>query len=464
MLPEILKNAKSVCINSVKIMPGDVFVAIKGTKFDGNDFIPNVIDVAEYIVTDKPLTKELYKYNDKVILVESSKLALHYLIEKIYPNIPHHLIAVTGTNGKSSTVCYIRQILHHLGIKAASIGTFGTQKDNDETITSSLTTPDNLTLFQTLNILASDGYNYGAIETSSHGIVQDRLNGLKFKAAGFTSFSQDHLDYHDNMEDYFNSKCKLFEDYLTDDALVVVSMQVFANYPIAEKLKNINYLVIERDIKILELISNLDKQKIKFEYLGEQYSFETNIIGRFQIDNMLIAIFLIHHLGFALNQIVKVIPSVIEAAGRLQKINNQEGFNIFVDYAHTPDALLFVLKELKSLTSGKLFVVFGCGGDRDRSKRKVMGEIAYEYADGVIITDDNPRSEDAASIRREIIQNFSEFIEIASRKSAIEHAISLLKKGDTLIVAGKGHEDYQLIKGEKIYFNDIEVIKSCLKN
>ena len=338
------------------------------------------------------------------------------------------------------------------------------QKDNDETITASLTTPDNLTLFQTLNMLASDCYNYCAIETSSHGIVQDRLNGLKFKAAGFTSFSQDHLDYHDNMEDYFNSKCKLFEDYLTDDALVVISMQVFANYPIAEKLKNINYLVIERDIKILELKSSLDKQKITFEYLGEQYSFETNIIGRFQIDNMLVAIFLVHHLGFALNQIVKVMPRVIEAAGRLQKINNQEGFNIFVDYAHTPDALRFVLKELKSLTSGKLFVVFGCGGDRDRSKRKIMGEIAYEYADGVIITDDNPRSEDAASIRKEIIQNFSEFIEIASRKSAIEHAIILLKKGDTLIVAGKGHENYQVIKSEKIYFNDIEVIKSCLKN
>jgi UDP-N-acetylmuramoyl-L-alanyl-D-glutamate--2,6-diaminopimelate ligase len=266
------------------------------------------------------------------------------------------------------------------------------------------------------------------------------------------------------MHEYFDAKCKLFSDYLKPNALIVVSSQVFDNYPIEKKLKDLNYLVIGKDVKIIQLIASLDKQMIEFEYLGKTYFFKTAIIGRFQIDNILIAAFLVSHFGINLSDIVQILPKLIEVPGRLEKIKTSDNLNIFVDYAHTPQALQFVLTELKSLSNGRLLVLFGCGGNRDQSKRKLMGQIAATYADDVIITDDNPRLEDPALIRKEIIQDFTNFIEIADRKKAIEYAISLLNAGDILLVAGKGHENYQLIKNEKFYFSDVEVIKSCLKH
>jgi UDP-N-acetylmuramoyl-L-alanyl-D-glutamate--2,6-diaminopimelate ligase len=266
------------------------------------------------------------------------------------------------------------------------------------------------------------------------------------------------------MQEYFDAKCKLFSDYLKPNALIVLSSQVFDNYPIEKKLKNLNYLVIGKDVKIIQLIAGLDKQIIEFEYLRKNYFFETTIIGRFQIDNILIAAFLVSHFGINLSDIVQILPKLIEVPGRLEKIKTLYNLNIFVDYAHTPQALQFVLTELKSLSNGRLLVLFGCGGNRDKSKRKLMGQIASRYADDLIITDDNPRLEDPALIRKEIIQDFTNFIEIADRKKAIEYAISLLNAGDILLVAGKGHENYQLIKNEKIYFSDVEVIKSCLKH
>jgi UDP-N-acetylmuramoyl-L-alanyl-D-glutamate--2,6-diaminopimelate ligase len=321
-----------------------------------------------------------------------------------------------------------------------------------------------------MNALAINGVDYVAMEASSHGLDQKRMHSIKVKAAAFTSFGHDHLDYHKNMREYLDAKLILFEDNLIDGGLAIINSDIENLDYIIKRLESssINYITIGSSgnvvINIVE--SSLKGQQIEFTYKNKKYRFFTEILGGFQASNIIIAALLVESCGFDFEKIVNLLPRLIPVQGRLQRITAPSySFQVFVDYAHTPDSLDKSLKELEALKkpNSKLFVVFGCGGNRDKTKRPEMGKIAKEIADIVIVTDDNPRFEDPAIIRKEIIAEVPEAIEIGDRAKAINHAIKSMQEGDILLIAGKGHEDYQLVAGQKIDFSDAETAFGALK-
>ena len=310
-----------------------------------------------------------------------------------------------------------------------------------------------------------------AFEASSHGLHQKRMGNIKVKSAAFTSFSQDHLDYHQTMENYLHAKLDLFLNNLEKDGDAVINMEI-DNFQYVQKFledNNISYTTVggNGDIHIISNDQNINHQNIMFKFQDKIYEFQTEIIGSFQAINLLIAAKVVYNLAINFEQIVSVLPNIQSVCGRLQRITHKDDkYHIFVDYAHTPDALQRSLTELKKLKNiaGKLYVVFGCGGDRDKSKRPIMGKIASEIADKVIITDDNPRNENAAKIRNEIFSGSRVGDLIDDRKKAIIDTVNILKEHDILLIAGKGHEDYQIIGTEIIKFSDIEIAQYALNN
>jgi UDP-N-acetylmuramoyl-L-alanyl-D-glutamate--2,6-diaminopimelate ligase len=463
-----------LCCDSRKIRPGDAFVAISGESYDGNNFINVAIESgAEVVITDN-LTIASGNFNNKIIYVENARIALSVLAGIFHPKLPEYLIAVTGTNGKTSIVAYCRQLYTLLNQRAASIGTIGIECDFIEQKLYSqqnLTTPDPLTFRSALHNLATNNINYVAFEASSHGLDQERLYGIKVNVAAFSSFSQDHLDYHKTMDSYLEAKLKLFKSNLLADSIAVISSEVEQLDYIKDFLaqNNVNFLTIgaRGDVLINPIRSSMMGQEVNFTYKGTKYNFSTEIIGGFQSSNLLIAAFLVHKTGFTLEEVVAQLPKVKAVLGRLERVtSNKHSFHIFVDYAHTPDALKNSLNELRKIksTNGKLKVLFGCGGNRDNSKRGLMGAIASKLADEVIITDDNPRKENPGQIRREILQTAQGAIEIPGRQEAITKVISELQRDDILLIAGKGHENYQIIGDNIIEFNDASIAKKVLEN
>lgn len=465
-------NITGVALDSRKIKSGDAFFAITGDNCDGNEYIDDAFkNGASFVFTDNPL-----KQGKNIEYIADIRMGLAIAAGLIYREMPENLVAVTGTNGKSSVVSYVHQILSKLNQTSASIGTLGiesTEKILDGSFNnkdSVLTTADPVTFRKILSLLNDVGVKNVAFEASSHGLFQRRLGEVKVKSAAFTSFSQDHLEYHKTMDGYLRAKLILFTENLEVGGEAVINSEIMFFDFIKSFLleKNVPFCTVgsNGDVKIKKNKQSLEEQLIAFEYKGQKYEFKTNIVGSFQAINLLISAKLVNNLGLDFDKIVEKLPEVEAVPGRLQRITNVDSeYQVFVDYAHTPDALQKSLEELKKIKkkSGDLYVVFGCGGNRDALKRPVMGKIASDIADKVVITDDNPRTEDPRKIRGEIAEAAVEAEEIADRKSAIVDTIVKLRKDDVILIAGKGHEDYQIIGKEKFKFSDIEIAKKAIQ-
>lgn len=461
-----MKNYRTnnVEIDSRKVKKGDVFVALKGSNVDGHEYIDKAIEngASTIILEDRNRIKDDYKNRINYVVVENSKLALYELLKREY-NQPNNIIAVTGTNGKTSVVNFFVQILDKLNVDSASIGTIGIVDNKgklaDLEQIENLTTPDPITLHHLLDQIADDGIKNVALEASSHGLEQGRLGGVKIKSAAFTSFSQDHLDYHKNMDDYFKAKMILFENLLPEGEKAVLNADIREYSQICEICKKRNQQILsygrKGDFIKINSIYYDNGLCARYEILGHKYELKTKLLGEFQLYNLFAAAGLVYSLGYDIGEITNSLNYVHSIKGRMERVGNSE---VFVDYAHTPDALEKALREMKSHLEGRLIVVFGCGGDRDTTKRPLMGEIAAKTADKVIITDDNPRTEDPKKIRNDIMKAATNAVEIFPREKAIEYAIEYMNVGDRLLVAGKGHENYQIIGNVKHHFDDVEVI------
>lgn len=380
------------------------------------------------------------------------------LASKLYNIRPKFLVGVTGTNGKSSTVDYIRQLSTLFNLKAASLGTLGLigyQYD-----TQGMTTNDYITSRKIIHNLGSENFDVLAMEVSSHGIAMNRLKDLRFDFGAFTSLSQDHLDYHHTLEEYIRVKSLFFgyseQHFINECILPQILPQL--SQPIPSNTVTIGES-INADARIIDIVSDVRGQSVQFIYHNQLYNFFTKILCKFQITNLLHASLILHKMcGADLRDICNKILLLTPTRGRMERVGHPD-YNIFVDYAHNPQSLELVLRSMRSILPpyGELWVVFGCGGDRDRGKRAVMGHIAYSYAHKVVITDDNPRSEKPCDIRKEIAAN-RQFIDIADRAEAIRYALRQIKPNDILVIAGKGHEKIQIIGKNAIYFSDQDIV------
>lgn len=408
-------------------------------------------------------------WNDKgsgieIISVDNARLIYSQICSQLYPKQPSTIAAVTGTNGKSSVVHMVYQLWKYLGLNAASLGTLGLQcnKKLDLKIPA-LTTLDALSFHKIMNDLGQQNINYLAFEASSHGLDQYRCHQAKLSAAGFTNLTQDHLDYHKNMDEYFAAKTKLFTEVLDKNKVAIINAMDTYDLTLIDLLKkrkqNIITYAVSKDADLMakEVIYNKGAIQFDLHYQGRAYLKQTlNCIGSFQLENLLCALGLVIACSQKLEDLIEIIPKIKPVNGRMELVGTQ----VWVDYAHTPDSLKRALESMRKHVSGKLWVVFGCGGNRDQTKRPLMGQIAGKLADQVVVTDDNPRFEEPSLIRAQIIQECSKAIEIADRRKAIQYAVQNLQKDDGLLIAGKGHEIRQII-GDKIEdFDDaIEVQK-----
>jgi UDP-N-acetylmuramoyl-L-alanyl-D-glutamate--2,6-diaminopimelate ligase len=459
-----LNKFTGVKTDSREVQPGDLFIACKGQKFNGEDFIPAALAAgAKAIIVSEEFSDSKIDA-DKLIKVKNPRKVLAQIAAQIYELQPENIVAVTGTNGKTSTVNFFRQICNLVGYNSASMGTLGIiaegiSNDNDDAMTS----PDPMVLHAQLAMLFRRGITHLAIEASSHGLSQYRLDGVNIKAAGFTNFTHDHLDYHGNMHEYFNAKARLFVELLAPGSTAVLNADI-EQFAILEgicKRRRIDVISYGRKAKHLKLLSTGDN--IALEAFGKRYEEKFNLAGDFQYHNVLCALGLAVAIGLPADEIMVYISSLKAACGRLENIATFQGAQIYIDYAHTPDALEKALTSLKPICKGKLYVLFGAGGDRDPSKRPIMGKIAAEHADYSVITDDNPRTEDPSKIRKEILASCANGKEYDDRTLAIKNTMSALKKGDILLIAGKGHETYQIIGTEKVYYSDHEIVRGMLK-
>ena len=454
--------------DSRQIKAGMIFVAIKGTTHDGHDYINDAITAGAAVIIAGRVVK---KCTAPVVVVNNPRLALTQIAAKITRRQPQIIAAVTGTNGKTSVADFLRQIWKHIGWRSASIGTLGIRGDGIEEVAelSHLTTPDPVNLHQNLGILAGLGVSNIAIEASSHGIEQDRLSGLTLVAAGFTNLSRDHLDHHGSMEAYFKAKARLFTELLPNGAVAVINIDDEYGERLADMLSKRQISVLSvgthKSASLrLEEISYFDGGMSLFvTYEGTKRTIPLAMMGEFQAGNALMAAGLAFGSGLSMPHALLALAYIKPAPGRMQTIfGHPDGAKIVVDYAHTPDALKNALTSLRHDNSGKLGVVFGCGGDRDHGKRSQMGSIAGDLADFIIVTDDNPRHEDPAAIRKEIISACSRAIEIGDRQKAIHEGINKLGPNDVLLIAGKGHESNQLVGSETLPFSDDAVADAVL--
>jgi murE/murF fusion protein len=459
-----------LCFNSLNCKKNNIFFAIKGSKTDGNKFINHAIKKGAKIIISK---KDFEGLKKNVLFIKSPNVrkSLSEFAYAIYKDKPKNIIAVTGTNGKSSVADFYFQILKSNKKKVASIGTLGIKTKNYVKKVSN-TTIDPVALSICLNKLKKEKIDNVILEASSHGLKQNRLDGLKFKTGIFTNLSHDHLDYHKTFDNYLKSKLYLFEKLLKKDASIITDIEI----PQYKKIKNIalkkklNIETISNNNGNLEIISHEyqnEKQIVKIKYNKNIYKFETILIGKIQIKNILMAMIAATKSGLSFKKIVNTIEVVKSVRGRLEQIgiikNNSK---VILDYAHTPEALKASLKSLKEqFKNRKISIVFGCGGNRDKIKRPMMGKIANQYCDKIYLTDDNPRYENPKTIRASIRKNInkSKIYELSNRANAIKKAIINLKTGDILIVAGKGHETTQEYGKIKKLFSDKEEILKNIK-
>ena len=436
--------------------------------YDGFVFfcVPNDLGVATTYIN-----QALAKGASCIVVDEKSQVEGHTRVKDIhkviadaasefYPMQPSNVMAVTGTNGKTSTVGFVFQILSLLGKKAATIGTLGVVKESD-VIGLDNTTPGAIDMHRYMEGFVIEGIDYAAFEASSHALCQHRVDGLRIKAAAFTNLTQDHLDYHKDMKSYFEAKKILFFELLDESGTAVLNADD-ESYDELLKCgrKVLSYGKNGNDLKII----SVDGSKLCLEILGKKYEIEFPVFGYFQVMNVLCAVGMLIGCGIAVDDIMQCLPKLKAPDGRLEFIGEFKGAKIFVDYAHTPDALEKAINALKPYAKNKTAVLFGCGGDRDATKRPKMGRIASDLADRVYVTDDNPRTEDAAVIRREIMAACPKGIDAGDRGLAIAKAMNDLENGDVLLVAGKGHENYQIVGKTKHHFSDKEEILALMQS
>ncbi|MCB1385048.1 MAG: UDP-N-acetylmuramoyl-L-alanyl-D-glutamate--2,6-diaminopimelate ligase [Nitratireductor sp.] len=455
-----------ITADSRTVGPGFLFVALKGTAADGARFIPDAVKAgAAAILTHS--AAGLDGVSVPAARLDDPRLALSRLAAAFYPKQPEIMVAVTGTAGKTSIASFTRQIWEKAGRAAASIGTTGVVAPGRDTY-GSLTTPDPIHLHRLLQELAEAGVTHGAMEASSHGLDQYRLDGVRLAAAGFTNLGRDHMDYHPTVEHYFSSKMRLFRDLLPKGAPAVI----FADDPWSERTAEVvrgaggDLLTVGRKGDYISL------KRVEHERFGQiaevshgssHYRIEFPMAGDFQIANALVSAGLAIATGSDPAATFKALETLKGASGRLELVGYSASHApCYVDYAHKPEALENVLTSLRPFTTGKLVCVFGCGGDRDPGKRPIMGEIASRLADRVVVTDDNPRSEEPAAIRAAIMAAAPGATEIGDRAEAIGEAVAMLGTGDCLVIAGKGHETGQTIGGITHPFSDHAVLRAAL--
>lgn len=455
-------DIKGITADSREVKPGFLFGGITDDKYIADAISKGA---AAVIVADDYAGR----MPQNTIMIKSSDPGQTYAVAvaRYFGKTPEHLLAVTGTNGKTSIADFVRQVLTMMGYRAASIGTLGLIKGNNAPIPSPNTTPNNVSLHRELKALADEGINYAVLEASSHGLHQHRLGGVTFEVAGFTNLTRDHLDYHKTFENYLEAKLILFRQNLKQGGTAVLNADIDVFGKIASVCeqrgqKIISYGTMGQDIKLISSEPLAHGQKLEIDYFGQPKSFELPLVGEFQAMNALCALGMLAAATGLPDDVIHFIPLIKGAKGRLEFVGQTaNNASVYVDYAHTPDALSNALRSLRPHTSGRLHVVFGCGGNRDTGKRPLMGKVAHDMADVVYITDDNPRFENPDDIRNEIIPACPGAYNIADRAKAIEMAISNLLPGDTLIIAGKGHETGQYIQGKVIPFSDQEEV---LKN
>jgi UDP-N-acetylmuramoyl-L-alanyl-D-glutamate--2,6-diaminopimelate ligase len=448
--------------DSRKVKPGYLFAALAGTKTDGARFVKDAVARGAVAVMGPPsLADDVAALGVRFIPEENPRAGLARFAAAFYAGQPGIVAAVTGTKGKSSIVAFLREIWTELGKPAASLGTVGVIGPKGA-MPLSHTTPDPVEIHELLAKLKQDGVDRLAIEASSHGLDQHRLDGVKIAACGFTNITRDHMDYHPTFDAYLAAKLRLFTEVVQDGGVAVVNADAAHSdrFIDAAKARGLKLITVGRKGETIHLDRREDRggaQALTLHYQGKIFYVELPQAGDFQASNALVAAGLAIGLGENPQQVFEALEHLKGAPGRMEKVAfSKSGAPIYVDYAHTPDSLEKVLEALRPHTAGRLHVVFGCGGDRDKGKRPLMGAIAVRLADDVIVTDDNPRTEDAAQIRSEILAAAKGAREIGDRAQAIRAAVEDLKTGDVLILAGKGHETGQYVMGEVFPFSDRE--------
>lgn len=455
-----------LAVDSRKVTRGDLFAALPGSAMHGAEFIPYALRMgAAAILTDRQgaeIAREALAAADAALVIaENPRQALAFAAALWFGRQPDCVVAVTGTSGKTSVATFTRQIWQALGLSACNLGTMGVL--GDFTAPLAHTTPEPVTLHRLLREMADEGITHLAMEASSHGLDQSRLDGVRLRAAAFTNLSQDHLDYHPDMESYFAAKLRLFTQLLPEDGTAVVNVDERHGRDVAQAARDrgLQVLTIGRDpaadLVIAAQRFDATGQDLRFTHDGRPHMVRLALIGGFQAENALAAAALAMASGEEPEAVIASLPDLVTVRGRMELAARRDnGAAVFVDYSHKPGALAAALRSLRPHVMGRIVVVFGAGGDRDRGKRPLMGQVAAELADVVIVTDDNPRSEDPARIRAEVMQGCPGATEVADRAEAILRGVDALQPGDALLIAGKGHETGQIVGHDVYPFDDAE--------
>ena len=461
-------DVMGLAVDSRAVKPGDLFFALAGSKTDGTRFIDAAVASGAVAVAGDhaPPGERRVPF----VVTPNPRRALALAAARFYPQQPATIAAVTGTSGKTSVAAFTREIWQRLGHASASIGTIGLVSPK-RTVYGSLTTPDPIALYRQLDEIARDGVTHLAFEASSHGLDQYRLDGVRIAAGGFTNLTRDHMDYHPDVAHYLAAKLRLFRDLVMPDGAAVIAADHECSQAVidAARAKNLRLITVGNKgdgagegIRVGAAAIDGFAQRLELEHRGRRYAVRLPLVGEFQIENALVAAGLAIGTGSEPDQVFAALEHLEGAKGRLERVGEHNGAPIFVDYAHKPDALAKALQALRPYARRNLVVVFGAGGDRDAGKRPLMGAIATENADSVIITDDNPRSENPAAIRSAILGAAKGASDIGDRTEAIRTAIAGLQNGDALLIAGKGHETGQIVGDRVLPFSDHDAVAAAL--
>lgn len=457
------KAVTGFAIDHRKIAPGTVFGAFEGAAFNGENFIADAIASGAIAVVARPDAKVEGAVHIADVL---PRRAFAHLAEKYFRPFPQHIAAVTGTNGKTSTAELSRQLWRMAGHSAASIGTLGITTASDQASTG-LTTPDIVTFLSNMSGLAREGVTHAIFEASSHGLSQYRSEGVPVQVAAFTNLSRDHLDYHGSMEQYFEAKMRLFDEVVDATGTAVVwADDEWSDRAIAcAKARNLKLITVGMNGQGIQMLSRGPTQlgqTLELRIQGSIAKVKLPLIGAYQAANALVAAGIVMAAGGDVDQVLGHTARLQPVRGRLERaVITKSGAPVYIDYAHTPDGLNAAIAALRPHTRGRLIVVFGAGGDRDRGKRPEMGAIAKAKSEIVVVTDDNPRSENPDLIRAEIIAGVAGIHDIGDRRSAIAFAIERAEPDDIVLIAGKGHEQGQIVKDRVLPFDDVEVAREC---
>ncbi|HVM38835.1 MAG TPA: UDP-N-acetylmuramoyl-L-alanyl-D-glutamate--2,6-diaminopimelate ligase [Sphingomicrobium sp.] len=450
-------------IDHRKVAPGSLFGAFRGAVFNGEDFIGEAVERGAVAVVARPEAE--IEQVPHLADPEPRRLFAE-LAARFYAPFPETVVAVTGTNGKTSSVEMTRQMWRMLGHRSASIGTLGVTTSDDQ-VKTGLTTPDIVTFLHNMAGLKRMGIGHVAYEASSHGLDQHRCEGVPLAAAAFTNFSRDHLDYHPSMDAYFEAKMRLFDELLPPSGTAVIWTDDPKSAEVMERARRrgARLLTVGRageTVRLAEQTPTALGQTLLLEHEGRSHRLALPLIGAYQAANVLVAAGLVMAAGTSFDEIFPAMARVSPVRGRLERaVITPAGAPVYVDYAHTADALEAAIAALRPHVEGRLITIFGAGGDRDQGKRPEMGRVAAQLSDVVIVTDDNPRSEDPARIRAEVLAGAPGAFEIGGRREAIAEAVRIAAKGDIILLAGKGHETGQIVGNRVLPFDDAEVAREC---